>query len=186
MFPIGQSSFLQHAAQDLARWRLRYGIYDFEMSNLLVTGHAVADEPGKSVDVDIAAGGGHYKSLGHLAALGIGCAEYGTISDVRMLEEDGLELGRRHAEALVFDHFLLAVDDIKVALIVNPTDISGVEPSISQDAGRFFRRVPVSLHDLGPANSDFAHFSGAKRTLAGLEVDNAVLGTGHQDSAALQ
>src|SRR5438093_11899496 len=93
-----------------------------------------------------------------------------------MLAEDGLDLGRADAEALVLDELLLAVDDEDLALLVLLPDVAGEEPAVAEHRGGVRRLAPVALHDLGAAHRDLADLARRERARAGLEVDDLVLG----------
>src|SRR5215471_4658993 len=103
-----------------------------------------------------------------------------------MFEQHGLELSRSNAEALVLDHFLLAIDYIEIALVIDPADVSCIQPSVPQNTGGLFRCVPVSLHDLRTADDNFADFRGTQGDFTGLQVHNPMLGAGHKDAAAFE
>jgi hypothetical protein len=48
-------------------------------------------------------------------------------------DEEGLELRRRHLEALVLDDLLEPVDDEDLVVIVHEADVSGVQPAFLVD-----------------------------------------------------
>jgi hypothetical protein len=53
----------------------------------------------------------HDEGLRQLAGLVVGHADHGDVGDLRMGEQQRLELGGRHLEALVLDELLEPVDD---------------------------------------------------------------------------
>src|SRR5215471_4936807 len=128
------------------------------MADLFVAGNQFPDESCKLVNVYRLTCVRHDESLGDLARLKIGHTEDSTVSHARMFEQHSLELGRGNAETLVLDHFLLAINYVEVALVVDPANVSRIQPSVAQHTGGLFRSVPISLHDLRTADYDFADF----------------------------
>ena len=92
-----------------------------------------------------------------------------------MLQQQRLQLGRGHAEALVFDQLLFAVGDRHVSCFVAPANISRIEPSIAQRFCRRFGRLPVALHDLRPRNDQLALLAHPQFSLAGLDIYDLLL-----------
>src|SRR5262245_37326702 len=111
------------------------------MTDLLVTRHSLGDEPRQRVQIERSPLTRDHEGLGDLARLRILTSGDAAIGDVRMLQENGLEFRRRNAEAFIFDHLLLTLDEIEIAILVDPADVACIEPAISQSLGSLFRRV---------------------------------------------
>src|SRR5438270_8877649 len=73
-----------------------------------------------------------------------------------MLEQAGLDFGRRDGESLVLDHLLAAVDDLEEAVAVDAGDVAGEIPAVAEGGGGGVGCVPVSEHELGAAHEEFA------------------------------
>src|SRR5262249_61633232 len=124
------------------------------------------------------------EGLRRLARIRIRHAGDAAIGYVGVLQQNCFELSRRDAEALVLDHFLLALDDVDVALVVHPADVACVKPAVAQGPGGFFRRVPITPHDLWASHDDLTDLARTQRALAGLDVNDPVLRIGQQNAAA--
>src|SRR5215471_9679303 len=103
-----------------------------------------------------------------------------------MFEQHSLELGRGNAETLLLDHFLLAINYVEVALVIDPANVSRIQPSVAQHTGGLFRSVPISLHDLRTADYDFADFCRTQGGVTGFQVYDPVFGAGHEDASAFE
>src|SRR6516164_6659476 len=145
------------------------------MADLFVTCDSLGDETRELIDIYRLTWIRDYESFGDFARLRIGHAQDGAISHARMFEQHSLELGRSNAEALVLDHFLLAIDYVEIAVVIDPSDVSCIQPSVAQNTGGLFRCIPVSPHNLRTANDNFADFRGTQGDFAGLKVDNPML-----------
>ena len=75
--------------------------------------------------------GGHR----HLAGPLVGHAEHGAVEHRRMSEQHGLELGRRHLEAVDLDHLLRPVGQMDPALRLEPSDVAGPVPAVGEGLG---------------------------------------------------
>jgi hypothetical protein len=85
---------------------------------------------------------GHDEGLGQLARLVVGHADDRDVGDLRVGDEQRLELGRRHLEALVLDELLDAVDDRDTWPCSSTTAMS---PVWSQPSSSMVLRVASSL-----------------------------------------
>ena len=102
-----------------------------------------------------------------LAGLVVGEADHRGVGDLRVGEQQRLELGRRHLEALVLDELLEPVDDEQVPVGVDVADVAGVQPAVGVDrVGRGLRVVEVALHHLRTPDPDLAVGVDAERLLA--------------------
>src|SRR5262249_36055524 len=174
----------QHPTQNLSRRGPRNRVNHFEVANLLVAGHALSDEARQRIEINRSTLSRHEEGLRRLARIRMRHAGAGASSNVGVLEQHGFEFSRRDAEALVLDHFLLALDDVDVSLVVHPADVARVKPAVAQGPGGFFRRVPISPHDLRAAHDDLTDLARTQRALAGLDVNDPVLRIGQQNAAA--
>ncbi len=55
------------------------------------------------------------------------------IGDAGVAEQDGLQFGRRHLVALVFDEFFQSVDDVDAAVGIDLGEVSSVQESVGID-----------------------------------------------------
>ena len=65
----------------------------------------------------------------------------GGVLDLRVRDEEGLELRGRHLEPLVLDDLLEPVDDEDLVVVVHEADVSGVQPPVLVDG--VLRRLRV-------------------------------------------
>src|SRR5207247_11154843 len=101
------------------------------------------------------------------------------VEDSGMSQEQGLELRRRHLEALVLDQLLRAIDDEEPSLLVDVPDVAGAVPAVAVDRiRRVLRPVEIALHDLRSADEQLTLLTYAESG-AGDDVDNSYLGVGH-------
>src|SRR5580765_4313365 len=114
----------QDATQNLAGRRPRNGVDDLPLPNGLVAGQFCREARRQILQVQ-----GHAFSwddirLRYLARLKIWDADDRAVHDVRMFQQRGLELGWRDAERLALDHLFLAVNEERVAVLIDPTDVT--------------------------------------------------------------
>jgi hypothetical protein len=57
----------------------------------------------------------------------------GGVLDLRVRDEEGLKLRRRHLEPLVLDDLLEPVDDEDLVVVINVADVPGVQPAVLVD-----------------------------------------------------
>src|SRR5215510_5830125 len=74
----------------------------------------------------------HYKGVRDLPAIRVRDADYAAVGNVGVLEQRRFELGGRDAERAAFDHLFLTVDDERVAVFVEITNISAVQPAVAK------------------------------------------------------
>src|SRR5262245_1956210 len=104
-----------------------------------------------------------------------------------MSEKHFFDLVRIDVEAADYDHILLALDDVKIAVLVHPRHVARVKPSVAQRDGGLLGAVPVTLHDLRAANAKLAGFADGDDAFSGLEVYDLAFGRreGKADTADL-
>ncbi len=74
-----------------------------------------------------------------------------------MREQQRLQLGGGHLQALVLDQLLGAIHDEEVALVVHEAHVAGVVPAVAVEAVRgLLGPVEIALHDLRPADPQLA------------------------------
>jgi len=56
-----------------------------------------------------------------------------SVLDLRVRDEEGLKLRRRHLVPLVLDDLLEPVDDEDLVVVVNVADVPGVKPAVLVD-----------------------------------------------------
>src|SRR5581483_7319645 len=129
----------EDAAQDFAGGVARDGIDIFYLAHVLV-GRQLAIGPRHQfvrVQVRVACSQ-DYKGFGYLARLLTGFGDDCHIGYGGMFQQQGFQLGRGDAEALVFNQLLFAISDGHIALFVAPADVSRVEPTVTQRLRRCF------------------------------------------------
>src|SRR4029077_16683057 len=83
-----------------------------------------------------------------------------------------LDVARKYVEAAGEDHVLLAVDQGDETVLVEKTDVAGVEAAATKGFLGRFGLLPVAFHDLRPAKADFAPLADGQHLGAGLDVDH--------------
>ena len=69
-----------------------------------------------------------------------GEAEHRAVEHRRVAVQHGLDLGRRHLEAVDLDHLLRAVGEVDPALRLEPADVAGAVPAVGEGRRRSPRR----------------------------------------------
>ena len=135
------------------------------LADLLVAGDLLGDEAlGCRSAVASCPGLSTTYADGDLARLVVGQPDHGGVGDCGVGEQQRLELGRRHLEALVLDELLEPVDDEEVAVGVDVADVAGVQPAVVVDRVRRRRSLfEVALHHLRAAHPHLAVFVDAER-----------------------
>ena len=112
-------------------------------------------------------------ALGSLAGFVVVDTDHCCVGDTGVRQQQAFELSRRHLEALVLDEFLDPVDDEDVAVVVEVSNVAGVQPAIGIDRLRGgLIVVQVPLHDLRATNPQFTIFVDAdSRCLRGRRCD---------------
>ena len=78
------------------------------------------------------------------------------LGDLGVRGQDVLHLGAVDVLAAGDDHVLLAVDDVDVAVLVLPHQVTGMEPAAAERLGGLLGLVPVPLHHQRAAVDDLA------------------------------
>ena len=124
------------------------------------------------------AGTNDHVGHGDLAEFGMGLADDGCILDIRMPDEDVLDLGRRHLKSLSLDQLFQTIDDRDVAFVVLPAQIPGTQPPVNQGQSRRFGVLIVAVHHLRSANPELPDFVRGQFP-AGQGIDDLILRVGH-------
>src|SRR5699024_7245178 len=74
--------------------------------------------------------------------------------------DDRLDLLRVEVLTAADDHVLDPVDDGEVAVLVEGSDVAGVEPSVDDRLGGLLGPVEIAAHDGGAGDEDLAGFAG--------------------------
>ena len=90
-----------------------------------------------------------------------------------------LDLARIDVEATGDDHVLLAINQMQIAVLVEPADVPGVQPTIAEHLGGFLRPLPISFHHKCPANADFARLPIARGSALVVEQRQIQRGKGN-------
>src|SRR5262249_4205739 len=107
----GELLLLEDAAEDLAGGCLRDRVDELDLAGNLVVGETALDEGDDVAGRQVLPLLPDDESLGNLAGLGMRLTDHCRVGDGRVLDQERLDLGRRDAESLELDHFLLAVAD---------------------------------------------------------------------------
>ena len=120
--------------------------------------------------------------LRHLARMLVGHGDHRDVGDLRMLEQNRLELRGRDLESLDLDQLLQPIDHGQVAVVIEHTDVAGVQPALRIDrAGRRLGIVQVAFHDVRAAHPHFTRLAD-RHVLAGFRIDDALLEARHQQA----
>lgn len=115
----------------------------------------------------------HYDGDDRLDPCRVGHAEDGDLSHLWVSEDRLLDLSTGHVFPARLDHVLLAVDNIEIALVVEPPQIAAVEPAALERFRRLLRIVVVAKDEMGAAVDDLADLS--DRQVRAIIVDDAGL-----------
>src|SRR5439155_7178828 len=99
-----------------------------------------------------------------------------------MRVEDVVDLPRVDLEPRDDDHFLLAVDDPEVAVLVHADDVTGEEPAVPNDRGGLLGPLPVAVHDVRAAKTELPRLALAHLFCAGLDVDDPAVDVGQRNA----
>jgi hypothetical protein len=67
----------------------------------------------------------NHERFRHLAGFVVGHRDHGHVRDIRVLEQQRLELGGRHLEALDLDELLQSIDHRELTAAVDHADVPG-------------------------------------------------------------
>src|SRR5262249_4245626 len=84
----------------------------------------------------------------------------------RVLIEHLFHLAGVDIETPSYDELLLAVDDVVIAVVVDPAHVAGLEPAAGKRGLCLCGPLPVTLHDVVAAYGDLAHLAGGHLTSA--------------------
>src|SRR5262249_4469223 len=116
-----------------------------------VTGEPFAREFPEFGEIDHGAGFERCHGDNRLAPLLVRQADHRDLGDGRMVVQNALHLGRVNVLATRDHHVLQPVGDIKKAVLVEITYITGMKPTFGIDRRRRrFGVVPISSHDISP------------------------------------
>ena len=100
-------------------------------------------------------------------------ADYRDLAHGRMPQQYFLDLARINVGAAADDHVLGAVPQRQETVLVERSDVAGMQPAVAQRFQAGVRIAPVAAHDGIAANQDFADLPGRQRPV--LLVGNANL-----------
>ena len=101
---------------------------------------------------------GHQNGKDRLAEIGMGQADHGGFQHAGGLVQQHLDLDRIDVEPARDHQILGAADDMHIAIIIDPAQITGDKPAIrAQVLGRLFGHLPIASKDVGAAHLDPAH-----------------------------
>src|SRR5450759_2423949 len=166
----GELLFQQGPPQDLAHQGLRKLGAKFDMPGGLVGSQSLTAE----LDYLLFGGGlallqDHVRFY-RLSPVLVGDAHGDRFLYLGVLVEDLVDLARVDVEAAGDYHVFLAVDNIKVAILVHGGDITGVKPPVLERFRGLLGLVPVALHHLGPADEELSGLVDAELQLVVVDV----------------
>src|SRR5581483_408794 len=126
----------------------------------------------------------HDEGLDRFAAVLVSDADHGAFLYRRVREEYVFDFVRVDVVAADKEHVFLALDDVKVPVLVHPRDVARVHPAVTQRLRRLFGLVPVTLHDHRPAYAQFALLALRQFALAGFQINDFALDAGDRQSDA--
>ena len=92
----------------------------------------------------------------HLAVGGIGASDHGGLGDLRQLVDDDLDFPGIDVLAAADDHVLGPVDQDQVAVVVEVTDVAGVQPAVDDGLRGLLRSVQVATHHVVALDDNLA------------------------------
>ena len=81
----------------------------------------------------------YYECFRYFACFRVGYAGDAAIGNVGVLQQHCFEFSGRDAETLVLNHLLLAINDVDIALIIDPADVARMQPAFAQSLCSLFR-----------------------------------------------
>jgi hypothetical protein len=157
------------------------GVDEDDRGELLVVRDAAGDPRLDLVGVDVTMSDD--VGDGPLPGALVGGPYDGRIGDVRMGQQEGLELCRRDLKPLDLDQLLEAIGDVQLAVVVEMAEIAGVDPALWVDRlGGRLRVVEIAGEDLRPRNhSSPVEPAGWDSPLNGSTITASVLGISTPD-----
>ena len=83
-------------------------------------------------------------------------ADDGSLDDMRVFVEQFFDFPGINVFSHADNHFFQTVYDAQIPVAVPDGYITGMEPAAGQRPGRFFRPVPVALHDISAADQELS------------------------------
>ncbi len=149
---------------DLADGIARQGVDDVDAGGHLDPGQTVGQVGEQFLLGRVPIGTGHHVRDRHLAVHVVGgCADHGAFEDRRVGGEGVLDLLGIQVFSAPDDHVLDAVDQGEVAVVVEPSDVAGVQPPGDDGAGRLLRDAEITGHHVRAFDDDFADPPGGHR-----------------------
>ena len=102
------------------------------------------------------------KRLDGLAVNRVGNTDNACLQDVGMHVQNVFNFLGVNVFSAPNDQIFFAVGDVIIAVFVNMSDITRMEPAIMQHGRRLLRLVPVSLHHTGTFDDDLSRLTGRK------------------------
>src|SRR3546814_1154248 len=109
-----------------------------------------------------------------VSSLGIGGADNGDFKYAIEAGDDALDLGGRDVQAAGNDDVLHAVDEREIAVLVDASKITGVQPAVDQGFRGGIRIVPIFLHHRRAADQDLAEL--VRRQDLAVSINHAQFG----------
>ena len=87
----------------------------------------------------------------------VAIADDGDLEHIGVLDEHGLDLGRRHPDATRLDHVVVAAEERPRLVIATRVDVAGAQPAVGEERGRRrIRPLPVPRRHRRPADVEVA------------------------------
>src|SRR6185437_6527703 len=161
------------AAQDLPGRALGQLVDQPDLPRVLVGGDLVAGERAQFLRGRAGVGLERYGRADLLAEVVVRDPDHGHLGHRRVLVQDFLDLARVDVVAAPDDQVLFAVDDVEVAVFVDPGQVPAAEPAVGDRLGGGLGLAQVALHHVGALDDDLADLS--LRSRLSLVVDQAHL-----------
>src|SRR6185312_1321571 len=178
-------SLAQLRLGDLSHGVLRQRLLDVHLTRHLVAGQGLAAVLDEVLGHHVKAGPERDEGHRLLAEDRIG------LPDDRGLEhrgdgiEDVLDLLRVDVLPAPDDQVLDPVDQGQIAVVVEPADITGVQPAAAQDLRRLLRPAEVAAHDVRPADDHLARLPGGQQPVSLVHHPDVDAGYWQADAARL-
>ena len=113
----------------------------------------------------------------------VGHRESNALQHSGMIEDGILDFGTIHILTAAQDHVLGSIDQIDKPVLIDETNITGVQPTIDDGFLGGFRAIQVTLNDRCAADADLTDLTGPQYLALG--IDTASFQCGNHRSSAL-
>ena len=141
-----------------------------------------------SSSVRVSPGRDDDEGLDRFAPVFVRDADGAGLEDLRMAEEDLVDLLGVDVVAAGDDHVLLAVHEGQMPVLVQEADVPRVEPAVAEGVFRLLGLLVVARHELGPLDADLARLARRQLLRSGFQIDDLQIRIGqrHADGPRLR